>query len=91
MKMPVEQAERELSDIRQLMRHPGWALVCARFDKGLAQLKESVFDMKLDDETASRIRHSAAAVADMNPAALASAIEANRLSLVKKAADEAST
>lgn len=91
MKTPVEQVERELSQIRQLMQHPGWALVCARFDKGLADLTKAILDASTDDETATRLRHARASVLELAPAKLAAVIETKHAAALKKAVEEAQT
>lgn len=88
--MKIENPEEALSHIRQLVAHPGWALLCARFKAGHDQLKDSVFDMKLDDETANRIRHAAAAVETFDPATLAKQIDAKLVAAAKKNAPEPS-
>jgi hypothetical protein len=85
MKIPVEQAEAELSAIRQLTKHPGWPLLCAHFAKGFAELKESTFDANISDEVATRLRHAVAVVEAFDPAKLAQDKDAKLSRIVKKA------
>lgn len=89
MKITVEQAERELSQIRQLMQHPGWAVICARHAKGVEQLTAQILDANTDDLLATRLRHTRATVLELSPEQIATTLETKMAAVVKKAAEEA--
>lgn len=86
MKPEPVNAEEALSHLIQLMQHPGWALICARHELGMSQLKASVFDVRLSDEEANRIRHSVRAVEVLSPQTLASELETKFRAALKKQA-----
>lgn len=88
MKIPIEQAEAELSQIRQLMQHPGWKLVCERHAQGVKELTDAVLDATTDDLTATRLRHTRATVLALSPATIAGTYEAKLAAAVKKAAEQ---
>lgn len=89
MKMTPDEAAVQLSHLRQLEQHPGWRLVCARFELGLQQLKESAFDMKRSDEIALRIRHAGAVVPEFAPEVLAKEMATRLQNIINSATPKA--
>lgn len=89
MKTTVEQAEVQLSHVRQLMQHPGWAVICERHAKGVRDLTDKILDANTDDEMATRLRHTRATVLELSPEKIATTLESKLSAIVKKAAEEA--
>jgi hypothetical protein len=87
MKAPLDiaQASADLAAIRHLTQQPGWAVLCARFDKGLEQLTAKVLDVTQDDVMATRLRHARAAVLEFTPKKLAENIETVLSAAIKRA------
>lgn len=88
MKITFEQARADLAAIRDLVKHPGWAVLCATHEKGVEQLTASALDVNASDETANRVRHARAVVLTLSPQAIADGLESKLLHRVKKATDE---
>ena len=89
MKIPLTQVSAELAAIRDLMKHPGWAVLCAKHDLGVKQLTDQVLDVNQDDLMATRLRHARASVLALSPAKLAETIEAKHVAALQKAEKEA--
>ncbi|WP_157837167.1 hypothetical protein [Geminisphaera colitermitum] len=67
--------ERDLVAICDLVKHPGWVLVCERFDKGLNEMRDLAMGPDTEDVLATRIRHAHAAAKVLHPVELAGTLE----------------
>lgn len=75
MKQSALEIAKDLRAIRELTQHPGWAVLCARHDKGVENLTSQVLDPNLDDGMATRLRHARAVVLSLAPQVIAKDLE----------------
>jgi len=89
VKLTAEETAKKLRAVRELTAHPGWAVLCERHAKGVADLTAQVLDPNLDDAMATRLRHARAVVLSLSPEATAKGIEtvlAAKLEAMERAA-----
>jgi hypothetical protein len=84
-----EQAAIELRAIQDLVKHPGWAVLCARHAKGVEDLTAAVLDVTKPDEIATRLRHTRAAVVELSPQVIADGLEKVLTGQLKRHAEKA--